>query len=68
MTTFNVIAFVKVPTPGSQIWNGSSYQTGTRQQEIRTQITARNYFEARAMIEGQYGSNLIGQPIITESR
>lgn len=68
MKTFNVIAYVKVSAPGSQVWNGRSYETGTRQQEIRTSITARDYFEAQAMIEGQYGVNLVGRPIITESR
>lgn len=68
MKTFNVIAYVRVSTPGSQVWNGQSYETGTRQQEIRTRITARDYFDAQAIIEGQYGANLVGRPIITESR
>lgn len=68
MAQFNVIARIRVPNPVAQVWNGNSYQTDTRVQEIRTLITANNFFEAKAMIEGQYGSSLVGQPIITESR
>lgn len=66
MKTWKVTAWVKVPNPGSQVWNGSSYQADTRQQQINTVVTANTFFEAKAIIEGQYGSNLVGVPTITE--
>jgi hypothetical protein len=56
-----------VPNPVAQVWNGSSYQADTRQQLINTIVTANNYFEAKAMVEGQYGSNLAGVPVIIEA-
>jgi hypothetical protein len=66
MKSWKVTAWVRVPNPVAQVWNGSSYQADTRQQQINTMITANSYFDAKAMIEGQYGSNLVGTPVITE--
>lgn len=67
MKQWKVTAYVNVPNPGAQVWNGSSYQAGTRQQLINTMVMAGNYFEAKAIIEGQYGSNIVGVPVITEA-
>lgn len=67
MKQWKVTAYVNVPNPGAQVWNGSSYQAGTRQQLINTVIMANNYFEAKAMIEGQYGSSLVNVPMIVEN-
>lgn len=66
MKSFKVTAWVKVPNPGSQVWNGSSYQNDTRQQFVESIVTANNWFEAKAMVEGQYGSNLANTPVIVE--
>jgi hypothetical protein len=67
MKQWKVTAYVRVPNPVAQVWNGSSYQADTRQQLINTVVTANNYFEAKAMVEGQYGSNLSGVPVIIEA-
>ena len=68
MPTFNVSAVVRVPSPGSQVWNGSSYETALREQQINTQVVAGDYFQAKAIVESQYGSNLVYPPVITEAR
>ena len=67
MKQFRVVATINVANPGAQVWNGSSYQAGTRQQQINTVVTANSYFEAKAMIEGQYGASLVYAPMITEA-
>ena len=66
MKRWRISAWIRVPNPGSQIWNGGSYQADTRQQQINTVIMANSYLDARSMIEGQYGSSLVGTPVITE--
>ena len=66
MKQWRVNAWIKTFNSGSQVWNGGSYQADTRQQQINTVIMANSYYEAKSMVEGQYGSSLIGTPVITE--
>ncbi len=66
MKSWKVVALVRIPNPGAQMWNGTSYQADTRQQHINTVVMAGNYFEAKAIIEAQFGTNLLGTPMISE--
>ena len=66
MKQWRVNAWIRVANPGVTVWNGSSHQTDTRQQQINTVVMANSYYEPKSMVEGQYGSSLIGTPVITE--
>lgn len=66
MKQFKVNAWIRVPNPVAQVWNGTSYQADTRQQQINTVVMANTWFEAKAMVEGQFGPNLVGTPTIIE--
>lgn len=66
MKTWKVTALISVPTPGAQFWNGTAFETGTRQQHVNTVVVAADWFQAKAMVEAQFGSNLIGNPVILE--
>ncbi len=67
MKSWKVTALVRIPNPGVQVWNGTSYQADTRQQHINTIVMANNYFEAKAIVEAQYGTSLVSAPVIFEA-